>query len=124
MGRILGRLLKPAALVVEDDEDQRTLVGMLLEECDMHVVECESAEAAVVAMEHLRDALVMMFIDVNLAGNMNGVELAAIARQRFPHVSVILTSGGHVPGLPADTVFMQKPWRALDVLRIAESARH
>jgi CheY-like chemotaxis protein len=115
---------KRAALVVEDDEDQRWLVSMLLEECDLKVVECESGEAALVAMEHLRDSLVMMFIDVNLAGNMNGVELAAVARRKFPDLAVVLTSGGRVSGVPADTVFMQKPWRALDVLRIAESARH
>ena len=44
-------------------------------------------------MEHLRDTLVMIFVDVNLAGHMNGVELALLARQKLPHVSVVLTSG-------------------------------
>ena len=120
----MGRLLKHTALVVEDDEDQRALVSALLEECDMTVVECESAEAAVVAMEHLRDTLVMMFVDVNLAGDMTGVDLAKIAHETLPHVSVVLTSGSYAPEIPPDTVFMQKPWRALDVLRVAESVRH
>ena len=76
----MGQLLKPTALVVEDDRDQRALVGALLEECELKVVECETAEAAAVAMEHLRDTLVMIFVDVNLAGHMNGVELATLAR--------------------------------------------
>lgn len=120
----MGQLLKPTALVVEDDGEQRALVGALLEECDLKVVECETAEAAAVAMEHLRDALVMIFVDVNLAGHMNGVELATLARRKLPHVSVVLTSGSDVPKIPADTLFMQKPWRALDLLRVAESARH
>jgi CheY-like chemotaxis protein len=120
----MGQSLKPTALVVEDDRDQRALVGTLLEECDMKVVECETGEAAAVAMEHLRDTLVMIFVDVELAGHMNGVELATLARERLPHVSVVLTSGSDVPEIPADTVFMQKPWRALDLLRLAESARH
>jgi CheY-like chemotaxis protein len=120
----MGQSLKPTALVVEDDRDQRALVGTLLEECDMKVVECETGEAAAVAMEHLRDTLVMIFVDVNLAGNMTGVELATLARQRLPHVSVVLTSGSDVPKVPPDTVFMAKPWRALDLLRVAESARH
>jgi DNA-binding LytR/AlgR family response regulator len=100
------------------------LVGALLEECDMKVVECETAEAAAIAMEHLRDTLVMIFVDVNLAGRMNGVELATLARRKFPRISVVLTSGANVPKIPAATVFMQKPWRALDVLRLAESVRH
>jgi CheY-like chemotaxis protein len=120
----MGQLLKPTALVVEDDRDQRALVGALLEECELKVVECETAEAAAVAMEHLRDTLVMIFIDVELAGHMNGVELARLARQRMPDVCVVLTSGGNVSKIPADTVFMQKPWRALDLLRVAESVRH
>jgi CheY-like chemotaxis protein len=115
---------KATALVVEDDREQRALIGTLLEECEMKVVECETGEAAAIAMEHLRDTLVMIFVDVNLAGHMTGVELAWLARQRLPHVSVILTSGGDVPTVPADTVFMPKPWRALDVLRVAESVRH
>jgi len=119
----MGQLLKPTALVVEDDRDQRALVGTLLEECDMKVVECETGEAAAVAMEHLRDRLVMIFTDFNLAGKMNGVELATLARQRLPHVAVVLTSGSGVSKIPADTVFIQKPWRALDLLRLAESAR-
>lgn len=119
----MGQSLKPTALVVEDDKDQRALAGALLEECDMKVVECETAEAAAVAMEHFRDTLVMIYVDVNLAGHMDGVELATLARQRLPHVSVILTSGSDVPKIPADTVFMQKPWRALDLLRVAESVR-
>jgi len=125
----MGQLQKPTALVVEDDSDQRALVGALLEECDLKVVECETAEAAAVAMEHLRDTLVMIFVDVNLAGHMNGVELALLARQKLPRVSVVLTSGSdlsdsRLPKMPADTVFMQKPWRALDLLRAAESARN
>jgi len=119
----MGQLLKPTALVVEDDHDQRALVAALLEECELKVIECETGEAAPVAMEHLRDTLVMVFVDVNLAGHMNGVELAALARQTLPHVSVVLTSGGDVPKIPADTVFMQKPWRALDLLRVAERVR-
>ena len=114
----------PTALVVEHDEDQRALVSVLLEECDMKVVECATGEAAAAVMELLRDTLVMIFIDERLAGHMNGVELAMHARRRLPHVCVILTSSGDAPPLPADTVFMQKPWRALDVLRVAESALH
>jgi CheY-like chemotaxis protein len=110
-------------LVVEDDDDQRWLVSALLEECDLHVVECTSGEAALAVMDHLRDTLAMVFVDVNLAGKMNGIELAARVRQKLPHVSVVITSGNDAPTVPADTVFMQKPWRALDLLRVVESAR-
>jgi DNA-binding NtrC family response regulator len=120
----MGQAIKPAVLVVERDADQRALLSVLFVESDMRVVECDTGEAALIAMEHLGGELVMVFADVNLAGKMNGVELAAKAKQAHPELVVVLTSGRVAPKLPADTVFMQKPWRALDVLRVAEFSRH
>jgi CheY-like chemotaxis protein len=119
----MGQAMKPAALVVEDDANQRYLIGALLEECDMRVIECESGEAATIALDHLGDSLVMVFADVRLAGRMTGVEFAAIAKKRFPTAEVVLTSGRSPLSIPPNTMFMQKPWRALDVLRVAERAR-
>ena len=44
---------KPIALVVEDDELQRELVVMLLEESEMGVIQCDSAESALQVIEKL-----------------------------------------------------------------------
>ena len=77
-------------------------------------------QAAVVVMDKIGGCLSMLFTDVNLAGMMNGVELAAIARKRFPNLKVIVTSGNVLPTLPPNTLFLQKPWRALEVIREAE----
>jgi len=115
---------KPTALVVEDDPDQRELVCALLEECDMAVIECETAESAEVVLERVGAGLSMIFTDVNLAGEMSGTELAELAKERFPDVTVIVTSGNHAPSLPAGAMFMAKPWRALDILREAERSLH
>ena len=116
---------KPIALVVEDDELQRELVAMLLEECDMGVIQCESAEAALRVLEKMGGCLSMMFTDVNLAGIIDGVDLAHFAKQRFPDLHVIVTSGvEQTKSLPAGTTFMAKPWRPLDVFRVAERAQH
>lgn len=114
---------KSTALVVEDDEDQRELVCALLEECDMSVIQCDTAESAEAVLEKVGSHLSMIFTDINLAGEMSGTELAALAKQRFPDLMVIVTSGGNAQGLPAGAMFMQKPWRALDILREAERSR-
>jgi DNA-binding NtrC family response regulator len=113
---------KPTALVVEDDQDQRELVSLLLEECDMAVIQCESAESAEAVLERVGGSLSMIFTDVRLAGAMNGAELAELAKRRFPDLMVIVTSGSEAPALPDGAMFMQKPWRALDILREAERA--
>jgi DNA-binding NtrC family response regulator len=115
---------KPTALVVEDDPDQLELVSVLLEECDMAVIQCETAESAEAVLEKVGSDLSLIFTDVNLAGQMSGTELAELAKARFPDMLVIVTSGSHAPVLPAGALFMQKPWRALDILREAERVRH
>jgi DNA-binding NtrC family response regulator len=116
---------KPIALVVEDDELQRELVAMLLEESDMGVIQCESAEAALRVLEKMGGCLSMMFTDVNLAGTLDGVDLAHFARERFPDLDVVVTSGAaQTKSLPEGTTFMAKPWRPLDVLRVAERSQH
>jgi two-component system, cell cycle response regulator CpdR len=117
---------KPIALVVEDDEIQREMVAMLLEESEMGVIQCESAEAALLVLDKLGGCISMMFADVNLAGQINGIELAHAARNRYPNIHVIVTSGTtHKMKLPEGAAFMQKPWLPLDVLREAErSQRH
>jgi DNA-binding NtrC family response regulator len=111
---------KSTALVVEDDQDQRELVSLLLEECDMAVIQCESAESAEAVLERVGGSLSMIFTDLRLAGVMNGAELAELAKRRFPDLTVIVTSGSEAPVLPVGAMFMQKPWRALDILREAE----
>src|SRR5258706_10795813 len=99
------------ALVVENDEMRRTLVITLLEESEMNVIQCESAEAAVDVLDQSGGRLSVIFTDVELAGIMDGIELAHIARQRFPDLHIIVTSGTpRIRRLPDGTTFMAKPW--------------
>jgi hypothetical protein len=53
---------------------------------------------------------------------MSGATLAAKAKDRFPNIDVVVTSGSLPPELPAEAKFMPKPWRPLDVLREAQHA--
>jgi DNA-binding NtrC family response regulator len=116
---------KPIALVVEDDEIQREMVAVLLEESDMGVIQCESAEAALRVLERMGGCISMMFTDINLAGMLDGVDLAHFARRRFPSMNVVVTSGAaRHKSLPEGATFMPKPWRPLDVLREAERSQH
>lgn len=115
---------KPIALIVEDDAMQRELAAMVLEECEMGVIQCESAEAALRVLERMGGCVSMMFTDVNLAGVIDGIDLAQFAKQRFPEMHVIVTSGAvQTKRIPSGAKFMPKPWRPLDVIREAERAQ-
>lgn len=117
---------RSTVLVVEDDDDQRSLAATVFEEAGFKVVECASAEAAVAVIDAKRGEIAMIFTDVRLSGRMDGVELAHIARDKAPSVPVIVTSGAsgeRLRDLPESTEYIQKPWRALELLMRAERMR-
>jgi two-component system cell cycle response regulator CpdR len=113
---------KPIALVVEDDVLQSELIVVLLEDSEVSVIQCQSAEEALGVLQKMDGCVSMMFTDVNLAGRIDGVELAHFAAQRYPNIRVIVTSGlALTKSLPEGAMFMPKPWLPLDLLR--EAAR-
>ena len=119
------RPFRATALIVEDDPMQREMICLLLEESEIDVIECESAEAAELVLERHPENLVLMMTDVQLAGNMNGAELAHVAKKHNPELGVIVTSGRplrHI--LPEGAQFWKKPWAPLDVIREAEKRVH
>ena len=123
MDRALPDNPSPVALVVEDDAAVRDLATAVLEETDLDVIACESAEAALSVLERSDVTVALLFADVRLPGAMDGVSLAEAVRRRWPDVRVVVTSGASRDlRLRDQTVYMQKPWRALDVLVQAEHA--
>ena len=112
---------RATALIVEDDPMQREMICLLLEESDMDVIECESAEAAELVLEEAGASLVLLMTDVQLAGLKTGVELAHVAKKFNPDMDVIVTSGNPLrQELPDGAKFWSKPWTPLDVIREAE----
>ena len=124
MERIQSKRRK--VLVVEDDTELRWLTKVILEECQFDIIECESAEAALATMLLRGKDVAMIFADVRLSGEMDGIGLAREVKMRWPHLVVVLTSGSavdHLGQLPPGVEYMPKPWKALDVLTAAERAR-
>ena len=100
---------KPIALVVEDDELQSDLVATPLEESEMGVIQCESAEEALRVLEKMGGSISLIFTDVALPGKIDGVELAHCAAQHYPNIHVIVTSGLRpMKDLPEGVMFMPK----------------
>ena len=114
------------ALVVEDDAATRALAEALLEETELGVVGCDSAEAAIAIMRERGGDVSLVFADVHLAGVMDGVQLASAIALLWPTTRLVVTSGQRTqrPGaLAPQAVFIPKPWRPLDLLGEAERAR-
>ena len=115
----------PIALVVEDDVFQRVDLMMMLEESEMDVIDCDSAETALRELEKTGERVSMLLTDVNLAGEIDGVELAHFAHDCYPAIHVVVTSGSPLTrSLPEGATFISKPLLPLDVLHEAELSRH
>lgn len=113
------------ALVVEDEDETRELAESVLEETDLHVVGCASAEQALTYLQEHGGEVALVFADIRLAGDMDGVQLARAIATLWPCTRLVVTSGvDPEPGeaLPEGAVFIPKPWRAFDVLVEAERA--
>jgi DNA-binding NtrC family response regulator len=114
-----------AVLIVEDDAELRSLTAAFLEDEQLATIECESAEAALAVMLMGGQEVAMIFADIRLRGVMDGIDLAREVKVRWPHLSVVLTSGHpreRVGRLPPGVGYMSKPWQPLDVLIAAEDA--
>lgn len=110
---------RPIALVVEDEPDVRALAEAVLEESDLDVIGCGSAEEALAILRENGGRVALVFADIRLAGAMDGIQLARAVATLWPKARLVITSGCEVERhveIPHDAVFIPKPWKAVDVL--------
>jgi CheY-like chemotaxis protein len=111
---------KPVVLIVEDEHLIRMLAVEAFIGANFIVLEAASAsEALLVIAGH--DAVNLLFTDVNMPGEMNGIDLAEHLKSLRPALHLIITSAlpvlRPVEHLPA--VFVAKPYRTDDICRAA-----
>jgi CheY-like chemotaxis protein len=79
-------------LLVEDDDEVARLVSDMLDQLGYGVVRTASASGALGALADGRQ-IDLVFSDIMMPGEMDGVGLARELRLRRPHLPVLLTSG-------------------------------
>ncbi|MBX3575422.1 MAG: response regulator [Mesorhizobium sp.] len=79
-------------LVVDGDVITRTVIADYLRHCGYRVIEANSGEEAVAALEHEGFRVDVVLSDVRLPGPMSGFLLSQWVRQNKPGVEVVLSS--------------------------------
>jgi signal transduction histidine kinase/ActR/RegA family two-component response regulator len=101
-------------LLVEDDEEVATLVSEMLVELGYQVMRAGSATGALGALANDRP-VDLVFSDIMMAGDMDGLGLARELKRRRPQLPVLLTSGypeAARQGIEADGFqVLAKPYR-------------
>lgn len=113
-----GARPKLAVLVVEDEVLVRMDLADMILNAGHDVFEAGSADEAIAVMERHPEIAVIL-TDVDMPGSMDGLRLAAYARDRWPPVGIIVASGALRAGaarLPEGALFFAKPYCATGIL--------
>ncbi|MEP7240136.1 MAG: PAS domain S-box protein [Devosia sp.] len=106
-------------LAVEDNPGLRDLVVRQLKQLGYRCFEAADGPSAVAILETQR--IDLLFSDVIMPGGMSGYELGRLARTRWPHIRVLLTSGfpeeklNGNGGPPWNMRLLIKPYRKEDL---------
>jgi CheY-like chemotaxis protein len=105
----------PRIVVAEDDELLRALVVQILTDDGFEVFEAAHADEALKILCSNAEGVAALFTDIDMPGSMNGLELAARARQRWPWLRVMIGSGVRPASLPSGGRFLLKPYTVSDL---------
>jgi len=107
-------------LIVEDELLIRLNAVEMIEEAGFEVIEAASADEAIAILEDRLD-ITVLFTDIQMAGSMDGLKLAAAVRDRWPPIKIVATSG-HVKldpdDLPKGGRFLPKPYSGAEITQL------
>jgi CheY-like chemotaxis protein len=83
---------KTIVLVVEDEPIQQLMAVTVVEDAGFEAIEAGNADEAIRILESRND-IQIVFTDIEMPGSMDGVNLAAYIRDRWPPVQIVVTSG-------------------------------
>jgi len=106
-----------AVLLVEDNPEVAEVTVALLEQLGYRVEAAGNAQKGLEALERRKVDLVVS--DIVMAGDMDGLDLARMVRQRYPDLPIVLVTGYSESAAVAGTEFpvLRKPYRLADLSR-------
>jgi CheY-like chemotaxis protein len=106
-------------LLVEDEPLLREVAAMILEDAGYLVIAAEGPRAALRILES-GERIQLLFSDIQMGGDIDGLQLAREVAARWPAVPLLLTSGQApraAEPLPKGCRFLPKPYVAAEVAR-------
>lgn len=110
---------RPCVLVVEDEPLVQMLASDALEDAGFAVRAAWNADEALRVLGEHAETVQVLFSDVNMPGEMDGIDLAEEVHRRWPHILLLLSSGQARPAqdeIPDNGRFVAKPYDTAQVL--------
>jgi DNA-binding NtrC family response regulator len=96
---------------VYDDEPALASAGDVFANNEFYVVEATNAEEAIEILNVDGDNIEVLFSDIHMPGDINGIDLARQVQQKWPWIRIILVSRHPKPDdIPDDVHFVEKPF--------------
>ena len=111
-------------LIVEDEPLVRMVARATLEDAGFDPVEAATADEALRLLAGAHDFAAVVS-DIEMPGEMNGLELAWAIRAQWPKIAVVLTSGRQLPrpvDMPLKVRFVAKPYHPAHLVQIVTEA--
>lgn len=108
----MTRSKQKEVLIVEDEAMIRMVAADALADCGIVAWEAGDAEEALDALNQ-HPSISLLFTDVNMPGDMNGIDLARRVHEVRPDVELVVTSGATSIAnvdLPDHGTFLGKPY--------------
>jgi PAS domain S-box-containing protein len=114
---------RETVLLVEDNPDVRDVAIMLLEQLGYRVLFAQSADAALQLLGS-GEAVDLVFTDVVMPGELDGMALARRVKEEYPDVAVLLTTGYAKAANTREAGFavLRKPYRTATLARAIRDA--
>lgn len=114
--------MRPTVLLVEDNDTLRLLAADALSILGVHVISCPCADDALLVLER-REPVDLVFTDIRMPGRLDGLQLAALVAERWPDLSILITSGNRSADdkLPTKALFLPKPWTLTRLFETVEA---
>lgn len=117
--------MKPSVLIVEDEPSVRKVIAEMLADTDFQPIEAESASDALKRLRSGGIQISVLVTDVMMPGQLNGLDLAQMARNTWPWIKIIVTTAfpeAVAGNLPSGVRFLPKPWNLEEMLGQIRSA--
>ena len=116
---------RSSVVIVEDDIELSRMARDMVEECGLTAFAFDTGQAAHDHLTANAADVLALFADIGLRDSIDGVALALTTAERYPWISICVTSGNSATrpdALPHKVRFISKPWRAAEVLAFVQGA--
>ena len=106
--------------IVEDEPLIRLMAADVLVDAGYAVLEADSADAALNVLNAGANKINVLFTDVHMPGEIDGLALAHHTMRHWPWIGQLITSGVAHPTvnrMPKGSFFLPKPYRTGEIIK-------